>query len=188
MIWISVYRFRHAKNKPFNFFLQNSILSLYSTWLARNSICIAPLSALNHVVSSLKEGYSRWKGTSGHQPYHLVIPSVPACIVSVVITQPASLESCHIPRILLRHISKQVPSCSIWSQNSTLSKKSKHTPTVASLLRKSLTSTFYLAKLVKGANPMTLSIYLEFTYEFQWERGKCTGQIQINVSKLYPKK
>lgn len=35
---------------------------------------------------------------------------------------------------------------------------------------------------------MTLSIYLEFTYEFQWERGKCSGQIQINVSKNYPKK
>lgn len=149
---------------------------------------MAPLSALNHVVSSSGEGCSRWKGTSGHQPHHLVIPSVPACIVSVVITQPASLKSCHIPRILLRHISKQVPSGSIWSQNSTLSKKSHHPPIVASSLRKSLTSAFYLAKLVKGVNPMTLAIYLEFTYEFQWERIKCTGQIQINVLKSYPEK
>lgn len=174
--------------KHSTFSLQNSILSLYPTWFGRkfnlhsSPICPEPCSI------KFWEGCSRWKGISGHQPYHFVIPSVPACIVSVVITQPASLESYHIPRILLRHISKQVPSGSIWSQISTLSKKSNHPPTVASSLRKSLTSAFHLAKLVKGANPMTLAIYLEFTYEFQWERGKCTGQIQINVSKSYPEK
>lgn len=73
-----------------------------------------------------------------HQPLHMLIPSVPACIVSVVITQPASLKSCHIPKFYWEHISKQVPSGSIIRIH--LSKKSHLPQLLHPPLGKSLTS------------------------------------------------
>lgn len=67
---------------------------------------------------NLGEECGRWKGNFGHQPQQFVVSTVSAHIASGVITQPALLGSYHVPRILLRHVSKQVtvPSGSIWSQ------------------------------------------------------------------------
>lgn len=99
--------------------------------------------------------------------------SVPASGVS---TQLSPLRSCYVPRILLRHISKEfpVPSGSIWSQIFTHSGKSNALSPFACWLRKSLTSAFYLVKVPIGTKSHGLSYSLGLCIWISVGEGKKT--------------
>lgn len=130
---------------------------------------------------NLGEICDQWKGTPGYQPHQCVVPTVPACIASGVLTQPAPLGS--YPRMSLRHISNLVSvlSGSIWSQIFTFLEISPSLPFYI-FTKEKLNFCFLPGKMSFG-NEIPWTTHLDFVYEFQWERKKYAGQIQVNVSK-----